>query len=47
MEILFDIGMTYDVIFSPLFVSREEWKNGLFVQFPIYEEIVRDGAVVL
>lgn len=26
-EIVFDIGMEYDVIFSPLFVSREEWSG--------------------
>ena len=46
VEILFDIGMTYDVIFTPLFVSREEWQGGLFEQFPIYAEILRDGAVI-
>ncbi len=46
VETLFDIGMTHDVIFTPLFVSKEEWKGGLFAQFPIYAEIVRDGAVV-
>jgi len=46
VEILFDIGMTHDVIFTPLFVSKEEWKGGLFAQFPIYAAIVRDGAVI-
>lgn len=46
IEILFDIGMTYDVIFSPLFVSGEEWEGGIFTHFPVYEEIIRDGAVV-
>jgi len=46
VEILFDIGMSYDVIFTPLFVSKEEWKGGLFAQFPIYAEILRDGAVI-
>ena len=46
VEILFDIGMTHDVIFSPLFASKEEWKGGLFAQFPIYSEILRDGAVI-
>jgi predicted nucleotidyltransferase len=46
VEILFDIGMTHDVIFTPLFVSKEEWKGGLFAQFPIYAEILRDGAVI-
>jgi predicted nucleotidyltransferase len=46
VEALFDIGMKFDVIFSPLFVSKAEWNSSLFTQFPIYEEIVRDGAVV-
>ena len=46
VEILFDIGMTHDVIFSPLFVSKEEWKGGLFAEFPIYAEILRDGAAL-
>jgi predicted nucleotidyltransferase len=46
VEILFDIGMTHDVIFSPLFASKEEWKGGLFAQFPIYDEILRDGAAL-
>jgi len=44
---LFDIGMEYDVIFSPLFVSVDEWENGIFTEFPVYQEISRDGAVVL
>jgi predicted nucleotidyltransferase len=46
VDALFDIGMEFDVIFSPLFVSKTEWNSGLFTQFPIYEEIIRDGAVV-
>jgi len=44
---LFDIGMKYDVIFSPLFTSVDEWENGIFAEFPVYREISRDGAVVL
>ncbi len=44
---LFDIGMEYDVIFSPLFTSVDEWENGMFREFPVYQEISRDGAVVL
>ncbi len=44
---LFDIGMKYDVIFSPLFTSVDEWENGIFTQFPVYQEISRDGVVVL
>jgi predicted nucleotidyltransferase len=45
VETLFDIGMSHDVIFTPLFASKEEWQ-GLFSQFPIYAEILRDGAVI-
>ncbi len=44
---LFDIGMKYDVIFSPLFTFSNEWENGIFTKFPVYQEISRDGAVVL
>lgn len=44
---LFDIGMEYDVIFSPLFTSVDELENGIFTEFPVYQEISRDGAVVL
>jgi predicted nucleotidyltransferase len=44
---LFDIGMKYDVIFRPLFTSVDEWENGIFTEFPVYQEISRDGAVVL
>ena len=43
---LFGIGMEYNVIFSPLFTSVDEWENGIFTEFPIYQEISRDGAVV-
>jgi predicted nucleotidyltransferase len=46
VEILFDVGMAHDVIFTPLFVSKEEWKGGAFARFPIYAEILRDGAVI-
>ncbi len=44
---LFDIGMEYNVIFSPLFTFSDEWENGIFTEFPVYQEISRDGAVVL
>ena len=47
VEALFDIGMEYDVIFSPLFTFSDEWEKGIFMEFPIYQEISRDGAVVL
>ena len=44
--VLFDVGMEYDVIFSPLFVSSKEWNRGIFTEFPVYKEIIRDGALV-
>jgi predicted nucleotidyltransferase len=44
---LFDIGMEYNVIFSPLFTFSDEWENGIFTEFPVYQEILQDGAVVL
>jgi len=42
----FEIGMEYDVIFSPIFASHEEWDGGIFRQFPVYGDIMRDGALV-
>jgi len=44
---LFDIGMENDVIFSPLFTFSDEWEKGIFTEFPVYREILQDGAVVL
>ena len=46
VEALFDVGMAYDVLFSPLCVSSKEWEGDLFQELPIYQEICRDGAVV-
>ncbi len=46
VELLFDIGMAKNVIFTPLFVSAVEWTEGSFREFPIYKEIVGEGAVV-
>jgi predicted nucleotidyltransferase len=43
---LFDIGMEFDVIFSPIFASHEEWDGGIFRQFPVFGDIMRDGALV-
>lgn len=43
---LFDIGMTFNVIFSPLFASHDEWEGGIFQTFPLYADIMRDGALV-
>ena len=45
--VLFDIGMKYDVIFSPLFASADEWEGGIFREFPLYQEVIRDGAIAL
>ena len=46
VELLFELGLKHGVIFSPLFVSSEEWNGGCFTEFPIYQEIIRDGAKV-
>jgi len=46
VEILFDVGMAHDVIFTPLFVSKEEWKGAHLRGSRIYAEILRDGAVI-
>jgi uncharacterized protein len=46
VESLFEVGSAYGVIFSPLFVTASEWNNGVFTEFPIYDEILRDGIVV-
>ena len=47
VEALFDIGMEYDVIFSPLFTFSDEWEKGIFKEFPVYQEISQDGAMIL
>jgi uncharacterized protein len=46
VEMLFDIGMEHDVIFSPLFASVQEWETGIFREFPVFREIVGEGALV-
>ena len=46
VELLFDVGIKHGVIFSPLFVSSEEWNGGQFTSFPVYKEIIRDGAMI-
>ena len=46
VEILFQVGQEYGVIFSPLFTSSSEWEGEIFKQFPIYHEILKDGAFV-
>jgi uncharacterized protein len=46
IEILFDIGIEFDIIFSPLFTIVNEWEGGIFKEFPIYDEIITDGVLV-
>lgn len=46
VEMLFDLGMEYDVVFSPLFASSDEWDRGVFREFPIYREIMEGGAII-
>lgn len=46
VEILFQVGLEYDMIFSPIFTSSAEWEGGIFRQLPIYHEILKDGALV-
>jgi len=45
-NLLFEIGMEHDVIFSPLFTSMDEWNGGIFTSFPIFKEIEKEGAVI-
>ncbi len=47
VDILFDLGMEYDVVFTPLFAALEEWNRGIFTEFPVYKNIVEEGAVVV
>lgn len=44
IDALFNIQMDYDVIISILIVTSTDWSDGIFTAFPIYEEIMRDGA---
>jgi len=44
-EVLFDIGMKYNVIFSPLNIDAKDWRGGMFTKFLIYNEILKDGVV--
>jgi len=44
--VLFDKGMRHDVIFSSLFASTDEWEGGIFMEFPVYQEVIRDNTIV-
>jgi predicted nucleotidyltransferase len=47
VDLLFDVGMKYDVLFSFLCVPIPDWDGGIFTEFPIYNEIMREGAHIL
>jgi predicted nucleotidyltransferase len=47
VDLLFDVGMKYDVIFTPLDVTMKDWDGGIFTILPIYKEILQDGVIVL
>lgn len=47
VDLLFDVGMKYDVIFTPLDVPMQDWDGGMFTIFPIYKEILQDGVTIL
>jgi len=44
-EELYDIGMKYNVIFSPLSITSKDWRGGIFTEFLIYNEILKDGVI--
>ncbi len=44
---LFDLGMAYDVIFSILDTSEDEFNKGIFTSFPVYQEIINEGVATL
>jgi uncharacterized protein (UPF0332 family)/predicted nucleotidyltransferase len=41
---LFDIGMRFDVVFSPLTVEAYSWREGLHSVLPIHSEVEREGV---
>ncbi|CAN2042461.1 Nucleotidyltransferase domain protein [Candidatus Magnetomoraceae bacterium gMMP-15] len=44
-EVSYDIGMKYNVIFSPLSIASQDWRGGIFTEFFIYNEILKDGII--
>lgn len=46
VDVLFDIGMDHDVIFSPLIVECRKWTEGIYSVLPIHAEVARDGVAV-
>lgn len=45
-EALWDVQMKYAVGLSPLVVSADQWRNGLYQAMLLKEEIERDGVVL-
>jgi predicted nucleotidyltransferase len=41
---LFDIGMRFDVLFSPLTAEAQSWREGLHSVLPIHIEVEREGV---
>jgi uncharacterized protein (UPF0332 family)/predicted nucleotidyltransferase len=41
---LFDIGMRFDVVFSPLTIEARSWREGLHSVLPIHTEVEREGV---
>lgn len=42
---LFDIELTYDVLFNIIVHPISEWYTGICTVFPIYDEISKDGVL--
>lgn len=45
IDALFDIEMAHGTIISIMLVTLEDWSSGIFTEFPIYREIMRDGVL--
>ncbi|MBN2562959.1 MAG: nucleotidyltransferase domain-containing protein [Phycisphaerae bacterium] len=41
---LYDLELAYDVVFTTLIVSSQEWNLGIYRVLPIHDEITRDGV---
>jgi predicted nucleotidyltransferase len=44
IDALFEVDITYDVVLSPLVVTREAWQHGPYTVLPIHAEVERDGV---
>ncbi len=47
IDALYAIEMAYDAIISILVITMSDWSEGIFTAFPLYSEIIRDGALAL